>query len=116
MLVGVERLWFSFFEGRLQTMSLWSTARAKLPGFRRSVADEVESLEEGSRLPVTDTVKGQLLNYFAGMEEASLEGFTFERRWSDFPEAKYDLLIYDAGGRLRYQGRVFASSAHFWTA
>jgi hypothetical protein len=97
-------------------MSVFEAVLTKLPVFKRHQnEDELDAYEEGTRHPLSNSLKKQVLRYFPEMDASRLDGFTFERRHSTYEGASYDLLIFDSQGRLRFQGRSFRAAApHFW--
>jgi hypothetical protein len=66
--------------------------------------------------PLTARLQRQLMQQIAGLDASSLDGFTFRRRPSQFPDAVAELDIYDAGGRLAIQGREFRDVIAVWIA
>jgi hypothetical protein len=97
-------------------MSVIESVLERLPGFKHRIHDDLESVEEGTRHPLTDSLQKQLLKYFAELDPAQLEGYSFERRQSAYEGASYDLYIYDGAGRLKFQGRAFQGAPHFWSS
>jgi hypothetical protein len=96
-------------------MPLLSTVLEKIPGLKHRALADLDSVEEGRRLPLTDAMKSQIRKNFPDVDESRLEASTFERRPTSFAGAKYDLAVYDGEGKLRFQGRAFETSMNFWT-
>jgi hypothetical protein len=98
-------------------MSVFESVLTKIPVLKHHHAeDDLDTYEEGTRHPLSDSLKKQLLKYFPEIEASKLDGYTFERKHSTYEGATYDLMIFDRDGRLKFQGRSFhASPPHFWT-
>ena len=96
-------------------MSVFDATLAKLPVFKRRIEDDLDSFEEGTRYPLSENLRKQLLKYFPDMKPSRLDGYMFERKRSTYEGASYDLFIFDSQGRQKFQGRSFHSaSPHFW--
>jgi hypothetical protein len=67
------------------------------------------------RRALTDKMMRPVLLHFAGLEPSALRGYTYERYETDYLDAKADLDIFDASGKLVFQGREFRSGvAGYW--
>jgi len=67
------------------------------------------------RSVLSDKMIRLVLLHFVGLDASALRDYTFERRQTDFPQAKADLDIYDGAGKLVFQGREFGSGmAGYW--
>lgn len=56
-----------------------------------------------------------VLLHFRGLDAPSLHDYTFERYKTDYPNAKAEVDIFDAVGKLVFQGREFNSGmAGYW--
>jgi hypothetical protein len=68
-------------------------------------------------------VERQLLNprltkiaksQFAKLNRLDISGYTYERRHSNYPEARSDYLIFDENGALAYHAREFRDKRIFF--
>jgi hypothetical protein len=71
----------------------------------------------GQRVPLTPKVEAALRMHVAGLEGMDLSAYTYEKRHSDYMDAREDYVVYDETGRARFKGRYFAARAFaFWRA
>jgi hypothetical protein len=73
--------------------------RSKLSGQTR------EEFGEGQRFPLNGELKRAILHHMNDLNRTDLSTFSFERRHSDYPDAKSDLVIYDSTGLAVLHGR-----------
>ncbi len=78
--------------------------------------NELQKRERRSeRRALDDNMIRFVLSHFARLDPTSLQGYTFERYETDFPNARADLDIFDSTGQLAFQGREFRSGmAGYW--
>lgn len=56
----------------------------------------------------------QVQMQFNAFSRTDMEAYTFEKKKSDFREAKADLSVFDGSGKLRLLGRQFGGKTFFW--
>lgn len=61
----------------------------------------------GQRNAIDASMRKSINFHINRMTRMGLAGYTFERRHSDYPNAKSDLIVYDAGGNVALHGREF---------
>ena len=74
-----------------------------------------EAFGYGQKYPLSKSLTKEIRRHIAVLSGADLSGFTFERRHSDYPGAKSDIVIYDASGNIKLNGREMNSGeVSFW--
>ena len=75
-----------------------------------------EAFGLGEKFPLTKGITKELRRHIVGRATADLTGYTFERRHSDFPHAKSDIVIYDASDKAVFDGRELSGGeVSFWS-
>jgi hypothetical protein len=64
---------------------------------------------EGERFPLTKQMTVAVKRHMVALKDADLSAYTFERRRSDYKDARSDLVIYDATSAKVLSGREFNS-------
>jgi hypothetical protein len=78
-------------------------------------SDGHNSLKQSERSVLSEKMVQTVLLHFPGLGASALRDYTFERRKTDYAQAKADLDIYDGAGKLVFQGREFHSGiAGYW--
>ena len=77
--------------------------------------DDDKNQRRSERSVLSDSMIRFVLLHFVRLDGSALREYTFERHKTDYPRATADLDIYDAAGKLVFQGREFASGiAGYW--
>ena len=74
-----------------------------------------EQFGSGQRFPLTKEITKEVRRHVASLYNADLSQYTFERRHSDHPGAKSDLVIYDPSEKAVIFGREMDGHLSFWT-
>jgi hypothetical protein len=56
----------------------------------------------------------EVQSQFSAFSRTDMTAFTFEKKKSDFREAKSDLSVFDGSGKLQLLGRDFGGRIFFW--
>jgi hypothetical protein len=64
-----------------------------------------EQFGSGQRFPLTKDLIRSMREHMNDLYNVNLTGYKFERRQSDYPQAKSDLVIYDAEDNVAFHGR-----------
>ena len=80
-------------------MKVLSTMRSKLSGQTQA------QFGSGERFPLTKSISRAITFHMNELNRTDLSKYTFERRHSDYPHAKSDLIIYDGEGAAVLTGR-----------
>jgi hypothetical protein len=80
-------------------MNVWRSIRSRLSGQTQ------EAFGSGQRFPLNKQIKDSIKRHVAGLGGKDLSQYTFERRHSDYPDSKSDLVIYDGEQRAVLNGR-----------
>ena len=95
--------------GATVQMSFLRSMRSKLSG------QSFEVFGEGVRVPLSKELTHEIRRHIVELSRKDLTGFTFERRRSVFPQAKSDIVIYDATGTAVLNGREMqGGDTSFW--
>lgn len=89
-------------------MKLLESVRSRLNG------QTTEAFGEGQRYPVTKSMVKSIKNHMVSLRNTDIDGYTFERRRSDYKDAQSDLVIYDDEGHIVLHGRDWGHQASFW--
>ena len=74
-----------------------------------------EAFGEGQKFPLSKAITKEIRRHSAVLSGAELTGYTFERRHSDYPGAKSDIVIYDPSGKGVLDGREMNNGeVSFW--
>jgi len=73
-----------------------------------------EAFGLGQRTALTSSLRKDIRRHIANLSGADLTGYTYERRRSDYPQAKSDLVIYDPTGKPVLDGRELSGGVSFW--
>ena len=68
----------------------------------------------GNRKSLSSDLVKNLQRQFWKLRSDGMSGFTFERHSSHYPDAKANLAVYDASGKLIIVGREFSGSTLLW--
>jgi len=76
------------------------------------------SFGAGQKAPLTNSMQKTIkMHIVEANRDKALEGYTFERRPSQYPTASSDLVVYDSSGKAVIQGREFAGGRmSFWNS
>ncbi|HLF79437.1 MAG TPA: hypothetical protein VJB57_18300 [Dehalococcoidia bacterium] len=91
-------------------MKLFDSMRSKLSG------QTAEKFGEGQRFPLTKPMVKSIKQHIGSLRETDLDAYTYERRRSDYSQAKSDLMIYDREGQAVLHGRESDGPLNFWQA
>ena len=80
-------------------MKLLGGMRAKLSGQTQ------EAFGEGQQFPLTKPLVQSIHEHISELRRADLSHYTFERRHSSYPDAKSDIVIYNAEREPVLHGR-----------
>jgi hypothetical protein len=89
-------------------------------GFTRSIRSAFgghpeKEFGEGRRYPLSKTLIHDIRRHVAVLSRVDLGDYTFERRRSEYPQAKSDIIIYDAAGAAVLKGREMSGGeSSFW--
>lgn len=89
----------------------FSKVRSLLSGQSR------EEFGFGQRHPVSKQIAEGIRFHLDGMAKTDFAEYTFERRRSNYPTAKSDIVVYDPSGISVIRGREFSEGGHslvFW--
>jgi hypothetical protein len=90
-------------------MKLLTSVRSRFSGQTQ------EAFGQGERFPVSKTIVKEVRRHLARFEKVDMSAYTFERRRSDYADAKSDLVIYDENGAPVVRGREFDNGhLSFW--
>ena len=56
----------------------------------------------------------QVQSQFTAFYQRDMTAYTYEKKKSDFKDAKMDLSVFDADGKLQLLGRDFGRRTFFW--
>ena len=74
-----------------------------------------EAFGYGEKYPLSKPITKEIRRHIAILSGADLTGYTFERRHSDYPGAKSDIVIYDPSGKSTLNGREMDNGElSFW--
>ena len=74
-----------------------------------------EAFGEGQRFPLTKQMTTAIRRDIHHLEKSDLSAYTFERRHSEYPGAKSDVVVYDDQKTAIVSGReTSAGPAAFW--
>ena len=73
-----------------------------------------EAFGDGARFPVNKQMIVAIKRHMVGLKDEDFAGYTFERRRSDYRDAKSDLVVYNAEKLPVLHGREFGNSTSFW--
>jgi hypothetical protein len=68
----------------------------------------------GERFPLTKQIAAAVRTHSIRLASADLSSFKFERRRSEHPDAKADLVIYDGSANPVLFGREMSAGMSFW--
>ena len=69
----------------------------------------------GHKFPLTKQITKEIRRHIASLSTADLTGYTFERRHSDYPHAKSDIVVYDPSDKAILDGRELSGGeVSFW--
>ncbi|MGE0688435.1 MAG: hypothetical protein AB7P33_16955 [Dehalococcoidia bacterium] len=80
-------------------MNLLGSMRTKMSGQTQ------EKFGEGERYPLTKDLIRSIREHMNEFYRTDLSKYRFERRHSDYPDAKSDIVIYDPEERVAFHGR-----------
>lgn len=80
-------------------MKLLDAVKTKLGGREQGMA------VAGTRQPLTKDIAAAVRAHMSYLSRADLTGYTFERRSTFYPAARYDLVIFDETGAQVLSGR-----------
>jgi hypothetical protein len=80
-------------------MSLLTSLRAKFSGQTQ------EQFGDGQRFPLTRPLLRSICDHMPELHRADLASYQFERRHSDYPDSKSDIVVYDDSGVVMFHGR-----------
>jgi hypothetical protein len=90
-------------------MSFIRSIRSKFSG------QSFEAFGEGQRFPLSKELTTEVRRNIVQLSRKDLTGYTYERRRSEYPQAKSDIVIYDADGKLVLNGREMnGGDTSFW--
>ena len=89
-------------------MSLLESVRTRFNG------QTTAAFGEGQRRTVTKSMVKSIKNHLPGLRDTDIDGYTFERRRSDYKDAQSDLVVYDNDGHPAIHGRDFGHLISFW--
>jgi hypothetical protein len=77
-----------------------------------------EQFGAGQKAPLTTSMQKTIKQHIVEANGTNaLEGYTFERRPSQYPSASADIVIYNSDGRAVIQGREFGGGRmSFWSS
>ena len=77
-----------------------------------------DSFGAGQKAPLTTSMQKTIRAHIVEANASNaLEGYTFERRPSQYPTASSDIVVYNSDGKAVIQGREFAGGRmSFWTS
>ena len=91
-------------------MTLLSAIRSKFGGQAPQ-----QAFGEGRRFPLSKELTLDIRRHVAQLSGRDLAGYTVERRRSDYPMAKSDLVVYDPEGKAILDGREMQGGhSSFW--
>ena len=91
-------------------MKLLDSARSLFSGQTQ------EAFGSGERFPLTKQMIQKIRRHMSGLEKTDLTAYTFERRHSDYPGAKSDIVIYNDSGQIVLNGReISGGPTSFWS-
>ena len=72
----------------------------------------------GQKAPLPTSMQKTIkMHIVEANRDKALEGYTFERRPSQYPTAQSDIVVYDSSGKAVIQGREFAGGRmSFWNS
>ena len=74
-----------------------------------------EAFGIGQQHPLTKPIMKEVRRHIAVLSGADLTGYTFERRHSDYPSAKSDIVVYNPSGKPILDGREMSNGElSFW--
>jgi hypothetical protein len=68
------------------------------------------------RVQLSGKIAKEVRYQIAGLSDADIGAYTYERSKSQYAGAKMDLAIYDPTGKLVLRGRDFGDRTFFWSA
>jgi hypothetical protein len=91
-------------------MSLIGSVRSLFGG------GQSEAFGEGQKSPLTKHLTLEIKRHIAELSRKDLVGYTFERRRSEYPQAKSDLVVYNQAGTPVLHGREMSGGEFsFWS-
>jgi hypothetical protein len=91
-------------------MNLFSSFRSRMSG------QTTEAFGTGERFPVTKQMATSIKSHMNGLINTDLSTYTFERRRSDYPDSKSDIVVYDPEGQVILHGREGSNGKlSFWS-
>lgn len=76
--------------------------------------DEKKNNEAGQKQALPTKIASQVKSEFPAFRQADLSDYTYDKRHSDFKDAKSDLTVYNGVGTVVLHGRDFGSRTFFW--
>jgi len=73
-----------------------------------------EAFGDGARFPVTKQMIVSIKRHMVGLKDQDITGYSFERRRSDYRDARSDLVVYNVEKTPVLHGREFGNSISFW--
>jgi len=89
-------------------MKLFDSMRSKLSG------QTMEKFGDGQRFALTKPMVKSIKQHIIELRETDLAAYTYERRRSDYSQAKSDLVVYDGEGHAALNGRESDGPLNFW--
>jgi hypothetical protein len=80
-------------------MTVFDAMRSKMSGQTQ------EAFGSGQRFPITKDLIRTIREHMNELYGVDLSQYKFERRHSDYPHSKSDLVIYDTEGSVVFHGR-----------
>jgi hypothetical protein len=80
-------------------MKLFDAMRSKASGQTQ------EQFGAGERFPMTKSISRAVVEHMNELSRTDMSKYTFERRHSDYPDSKSDLVIYNNDGAAVFTGR-----------
>ena len=80
-------------------MKLLDSLRSKMSGQTR------EAFGDGQRFPLTKSLINAVRDHNDELRGVDMSKYQFERRHSDYPATKSEIVIYDPQGELAFHGR-----------
>jgi hypothetical protein len=89
-------------------VKLFDAMRSKMSG------QTMEKFGEGQRFPLTKQMVKSIYEHIGNLKGSDLSGYTYERKRSDYSQARSDLVIYDVDGKPVLHGRESDGPMNFW--
>ena len=75
-----------------------------------------EAFGTGQRFPLSKELSHEIRRHIVQLSRMDLAGYTYERRRSEYPQAKSDIVVYDPDGKIVLNGREMQGGGDlsFW--